>query len=353
MPPRSSAPRGGRLFLLLVVGIPFFSFLLSRTSIRLALRKWSFSAPGRPSARGCEEAAAVREYAATEALWGTGDFLIDTDGKADYMSYSGVPGGYLKSLASKLGQDKQLSVINVGANKGQLAQHLLSLFPHAHVHSFEAFPATFELLKAVRERAPAAVKSAWSLYSFVVSDADGPATVFGSAGHESTHTGSARGSFFPDTFEAVDVKAITLSTWLKSSDAPHSVDLLHVDAEGHDLAILAGLEWREHLIPLVVFETSPMYLMRENNPKGYTLETTLNEAAGLGYECFFLGFRDLYRISPQFARPGSYIYTDLHSASRFTTVNSGANVLCALTTSPYYKVLTETHTARLSHCPIV
>ena len=322
---------------------------------RLAAYKLTFSSPT-SAAAGCDAASAAREYAATEAVWGRGDFLIDTDGKADMTSYGGEPGGYLKSLALALGgppSSHKLSVLNVGANKGQFAKHVFSLFPLARVDSFEAFPGTFALLEAVHASVPAAQKAAWSLHNLVVSDEDGVAQVFGSAGDETSHTGEAKGAYFSHSakWDTVSVPATTLATWLKQQGArARDIGLLHIDAEGHDLAILAGLRWREHRIPLVVFETSLMYLLRENNPKAYTLAATLDEAAAIGYECFFLGFRDIYRISPRFAPPGSFVHSELHSAARFMRTNAGANVLCILADSSYYAALLSAHKSVLLHC---
>lgn len=113
-------------------------------------------------------------------------------------------------------------VIDVGANTGRFAEEVLERWPEAHVVCFEPNPACFELIKTSAEVRPIALGD------------------MGGSAHLHTGTG-------PDTtaslYRRFDWPADGVRVPIARLDeqwADH-IDLLKVDAEGHELAILRGM----------------------------------------------------------------------------------------------------------------
>jgi FkbM family methyltransferase len=116
-------------------------------------------------------------------------------------------------------------MLDVGANEGQTALRLRRRFPDAEVHSFEPIAETFARLKGkVNGSGVRAVNSA-------VSDFVGRATLY--LGDASEHSG------FEAAGEGCDVEVTTVDAYAEAEQMP-AIDLLKVDVEGHELAVLRG-----------------------------------------------------------------------------------------------------------------
>ena len=250
------------LLALFVAWRVYFDVMLAWERAELSALKRAFPSVS-PAAYGCSPAAAAQEYAATEALWGDRVFFRDVDNKADMADERGP--GYITSLSKGAAGKRRFVALNVGANKGHFALRLLQLFPLAIVHSFEAFPGTLAVLAAAREETLPALRARWNLHGTAVGDADGSVTIFGSAGDELSHLGTARGTLMGEhakTWAEVTVPITRLDTWL-TTHAIFDVDFLQVDAEGQDGAVLEGLNWPAHRIPLVSFELGTTWMLPE------------------------------------------------------------------------------------------
>ncbi len=57
--------------------------------------------------------------------------------------------------------------------------------------------------------------------------------------------------------EPIEVRRATLRTLLREAGAPARVDLLKIDAEGHDYEVLRGMDW-DRQVPVVVVECPNM-----------------------------------------------------------------------------------------------
>jgi FkbM family methyltransferase len=137
-----------------------------------------------------------------------------------------VPFGvdWVEDAAHYLGPGARVFV-DVGANEGQTALRLLARYPGAEVHSFEPVPETFERMR--RRLAGTGVRAVQS----AVGDRVGRATLF--LGDGSEHSGFDAGG------EEVEVDVTTLDEYAaRALRAP--IDLLKVDVEGHEAAVLAG-----------------------------------------------------------------------------------------------------------------
>jgi FkbM family methyltransferase len=130
-------------------------------------------------------------------------------------------------LLHYLGPGRHL-VIDVGANEGQTATWLLERFPDAEIHSFEPVPATYEVLQ--RTVAGTGVRTVNS----AVGASCGQETMYvsGTSGTNSLHGKSG---------EPTQVEVTTLDTYAGDS-VSRQIDLLKIDTEGHEVAVLEGAE---------------------------------------------------------------------------------------------------------------
>jgi len=124
-------------------------------------------------------------------------------------------------------QGRVISVaFDIGAHRGETTLKLLRAFPGVHVHSFEPLPENFAAL----EEATAGI-SGVRVINAAVSDRSGTVTI---ARGEATYHASVHGSG-----EKVEVQAVTVDEYALEHGVDR-IDLLKIDTEGHEEAILRG-----------------------------------------------------------------------------------------------------------------
>lgn len=127
-------------------------------------------------------------------------------------------------------------VFDVGANKGGYSKLVLKLSPEAIVHAFEPNPITFEILSEVG--APGLY-----LHHVALGEEPGLITLFDYEGQDA----SEHASVYRDVFEFIHKKAATAHN-VKCETIDNitetlnidRIDLLKIDTEGHELAVLKG-----------------------------------------------------------------------------------------------------------------
>ncbi len=126
-------------------------------------------------------------------------------------------------------------IFDVGANVGQTSLYFNKLWPDAEIYAFEPVSATYEELT----RAVAGQKSKIHCVQVALSDETGQAeirlserSVFATLDPTFTLPGSNFGRI-------ETVLKVTADDWCNSNGVKH-IDLLKVDAEGHDLHVLKG-----------------------------------------------------------------------------------------------------------------
>jgi FkbM family methyltransferase len=123
------------------------------------------------------------------------------------------------------------SILDVGANVGQMIAPYRRRFPEATIHAFEPHPGCFDRLRARFGEDPRlrlvqmAMGEAEGTSHFLVSD------------RPTRHSllAPVRGGIQ----EEIEVQVTTLDAYLARTGIPH-VDLLKVDVEGGELAVLRG-----------------------------------------------------------------------------------------------------------------
>jgi FkbM family methyltransferase len=128
-------------------------------------------------------------------------------------------------------------VFDVGANVGQYSAELKRLCPGARISAFEPHPASF------RHLADEAAQSGFTAVNLGLSDQRGRRSLYDYA----TAPGSPHASLHREVIEtvhradsiAIDINVTTVDDLLAGPETEH-LDLLKIDAEGHELAIIRG-----------------------------------------------------------------------------------------------------------------
>ena len=176
-----------------------------------------------PAARAIE---GVRNLATYALGAGTASLHVEESGEA----------ALLRDLARR-GRDRAVTVVDVGAHTGEYAICARAAFgPGATLHCFEPQPETF----AVLERRIGA-EPATSCHRLALGEQAGLATLFGEAA-SSVFTSLYRDAFGAPGHEVTRVDEVEVRTLdeVAGDLGLESIDLLKVDVEGHELAVLKG-----------------------------------------------------------------------------------------------------------------
>ena len=132
---------------------------------------------------------------------------------------------WVEELRSSLSGATLEIAVDVGAHRRETSQHILEAFPAAQVHSFEPVRPSFRaLIETTRHLNVRCVNAA-------VSDSDGTARFH--LGPDSGRCG------FRALGPALDVRTVALDTYAAECALEH-IDLLKIDAEGHEPHVLRG-----------------------------------------------------------------------------------------------------------------
>jgi FkbM family methyltransferase len=148
------------------------------------------------------------------------------------------------------------TLFDVGANHGAYARMLHNLAPTARVIAFEPHPTTFAVLQDLtRDMRPV------SLINKAVGDQVGRLKLydfrFCDGSTQASLSEAAIGLYSDDIVEH-PVECITIDAFMAESGIDR-VDLLRIDTEGHDLAVLKGARnaLRDRRIKMIQFEFIP------------------------------------------------------------------------------------------------
>lgn len=166
-------------------------------------------------------------------------------------------------LVRRLVTIPNLHVLDVGAYEGEYSTRLRRLSPTAKVWAFEPNPTTYQRLYEV------AAKEGFTAIKAGMSDRPGKLRLYDY--HENLdRAGSSHASLYGEVFErihhapaeTVEVDLMTVDAFIEGQGIPH-LNLLKVDAEGHELAILRGAREAitSHRVDIVQFEVNEMNVM--------------------------------------------------------------------------------------------
>jgi FkbM family methyltransferase len=166
------------------------------------------------------------------------DFALRCNGIAiNFPGKHGLTIGEENFLIHRLRQCAGGVLLDVGANHGAYARHMLKLCPQAHVFAFEPHPHTFATLTA-----RTADMAGITPVNMAVSETQGTLLLYDFAtadGSTQASLGEKAVKFFADE---VVTHAVTVTT-IDAFMAEHGIaeiTLLKIDTEGFDLAVLKG-----------------------------------------------------------------------------------------------------------------
>jgi len=165
---------------------------------------------------------------------------------------------FLRRIAPTL---RKATILDVGANHGAYASLLKDLVPDSVIYAFEPHPGTFSVLQQK------AAQKGFIAMQLAVSDTAGPMRLYDFADQD----GSTQASLdentisFQNNSEVVShaVQSTILDNFAQEFQIG-TIDLLKIDTEGFDLAVLKGAARLlvERRIKLIQFEIIPVNVVR-------------------------------------------------------------------------------------------
>jgi FkbM family methyltransferase len=146
----------------------------------------------------------------------------------------------LKDLAFIAGQSSPQIIFDCGANIGFVTYVFRTLFPKAHVYSFEPNPTVFEQLSASYRDDPAvsvfqkAIAAKSGSLSFLQNPNTGVSSFFEPTGYNKTHWARKEGKI-------IEVKAVSLDEFCNENGLSR-IDVLKLDLEGAEYDAVSGAE---------------------------------------------------------------------------------------------------------------
>jgi len=201
---------------------------------------------------------------------------------------------------------------DVGAHVGEITLHLARFFPRAEIHAFEPIAATHATLSR-------AVAGRPRLHAHALALSDAPGEMRVQVQAESTLNSLVfAAQSTADAGERVQIDTVAAFCTRHSID---TIDVLKVDAQGFDLAVLRGAEplLRAGRVPFVVTEAGLQPDDKTNQPF-FPLHDYLSS---LGYQ--LAGIYDQLSFGPRLRYLGCFNLLYLHPAAleaRFPTARA-------------------------------
>jgi FkbM family methyltransferase len=137
-------------------------------------------------------------------------------------------------LRRKTSSQQDVIIFDVGANVGEYSKTLSDKFPNGRIFSFEALPATFEILKGNLRTCENV-----TLVNYALGDQEETRAIY------TDGAGSGLTSFYPresmNQPEAVHISVTTVDLFCEKNNISN-IDFLKIDVEGFEFEVLKGAE---------------------------------------------------------------------------------------------------------------
>jgi FkbM family methyltransferase len=179
-----------------------------------------------------------------------------------------VVSGERRFITRFLEQHPRAVIVDVGANAGQFTQMVWELCPAVTIHAFEPSPVSYAVLSAALHGTTVRA------HQIALSDHAGQIELF----DYSDEAGSQHASVYRGVIEAIhrrsasstQVRCETLDAIAGQLGLEH-INLLKIDAEGHELAVLAGAKelLGSNRIDVIQFEFNEMNVISRSFMKDF------------------------------------------------------------------------------------
>lgn len=143
---------------------------------------------------------------------------------------------FMRAVLPRLLQSDDPVFFDIGANVGKYTRALQDQYPRATIHAFEPNPVSYEKLRAL-------AGNTVIVHNCAVGDAEGELVLYDIQGE----SGSELATLYPEVIrdlnhrgtKPIPVSVVTLDFFAAKREIQH-VDLLKIDTEGHEFAVLKG-----------------------------------------------------------------------------------------------------------------
>jgi FkbM family methyltransferase len=163
------------------------------------------------------------------------------------------------SLPQLIPSDKELVVLDVGANEGHYACKVKETYPNAEIFAFEPHPKTFARLQSQ------AAKHGFQAFNLACGEKRCRMELYDRL--EAAERGTTHASLYKDIIEQIhgselaswSVQVIDLDYFIKERGI-QKVNFLKIDTEGHELSVLLGAQdsIKRNVIDVIQFEFNEM-----------------------------------------------------------------------------------------------
>lgn len=171
---------------------------------------------------------------------------------------------FLKNLLTQKGSSSNFVVFDVGANVGKYSLYIKKINPNIAIYAFEPHPTTFKKLEKT------ALENNFNALNVGCGDSKGTLTIYDYAQND----GSSHASLYKGVMEeiyqkesvATEVEIIPLDPFVEKliqENKISQIDLLKIDTEGHELAVLKGAKstLEKGIIKAIHFEFNSMNII--------------------------------------------------------------------------------------------
>ena len=193
------------------------------------------------------------------------------------------------------------TIIDVGANTGQFAQKIATVFPEARIYSFEPLPEAFAELRKWAEQQPGGKVTAFNV---ALGEQEGEATMFK---HQVSGDSSllratevfAR-TFYQPEVETVSVPLTSLDNWVRKQVLSLGPEvLIKLDVQGYENYVISGGQETFRQAKIAIMEAHLDYLF-EGQSSFKDLLISLDR----------LGFRYAGNLAQSYGEDGHVVYVD-------------------------------------------
>lgn len=222
--------------------------------------------------------------------------------------------GELWFFRNMLAKQKNLTVMDVGANQGDYSTTLKGICPDATIYAFEPHPKTFEALQR------GAGAHGYHAFNIGFGDRKGRMQLFD---RQSESDGSQHATLYREVIEeihktpvaAVDVEISTIDAFVAENELQR-ITLLKIDTEGHELSVLQGAAdtIQKGMIDLIQIEFNEM--------------NTVSRVFFRDFHALLTGY-DFYRMLPDGLLPirrYQPVYCELFAFQNLVLVRKDANI---------------------------